>query len=93
VLHSFSSSTVLTRLRQKMTMNAMFVLIFCSSYETRVEDNNKHASSSFSIFFLTLQKTMMNLPTHHCLLQLKKKKKKTQKPIRRQRAFWLVIVS
>jgi hypothetical protein len=68
------------KLRQKMMTNATFIVVFYFSYETRVEDNNECTLSLSSIFFLALQKTMMNLPTHRCLLQLKKKTKKTQNP-------------
>jgi hypothetical protein len=38
------------KLRQKMTMNAMFVVVFCFFYETKVEDNNERASSLSFIF-------------------------------------------
>ncbi len=79
MLHSFSLFVVLTRLRQKMTTKATFVIVFCSSNETRAEDNNKRTSSLSSIFFLTLQKTMTSLPTYHRLLQFKKKNTHTHK--------------
>jgi hypothetical protein len=70
------------RLSLKMMANATFVVVFCSSYETRAEDNNEHPSSLSFVFILALQKTIMSLPTYCRLLQLKKKTKKTQKPKR-----------
>jgi hypothetical protein len=79
VLHPFSSFVVITRLGQKMTTNATFVVVFWSSYETKVEDNDEHTLSLSFVFFLTLQKTMMNLPTYRHFLQLKKKKNKHKK--------------
>ncbi len=72
MFHSFSSSIVLTKLRQKLTMNVTFIVVFCFSHETRVEDNIEHASSFF--FSLTLQKTMTSHPTHRCFLQFKERK-------------------
>jgi hypothetical protein len=75
VLHSFSSSIVLTILWRKKTTNATFVVVFYPFYETKVKDNNERALSLSSVFFLALHKTMTSLPTHHYLLQLKKKNK------------------
>jgi hypothetical protein len=70
------------KLRQKITTNATFVVVFYFSYETRIENNDERASSLSSIFFLALQKTMMNLPTCHYLLQFKKKKENQKKTTR-----------
>jgi hypothetical protein len=78
MLRLFSSFVVLTRLGQKMMTNAMFVVIFSSSYETRAENNDKH-TLSLSFFFFALPKIVTSLPTPCRLLQLKKKTKKTQK--------------
>ncbi len=36
--------------------NATFIVVFCLSYETRVEDNNEHASSLSSFFFSCIAK-------------------------------------
>jgi len=47
VLHLFLSSTILTKLWQKMIMNAMFIDVFCFSYEIKAEDNNEHTLSFF----------------------------------------------
>ncbi len=62
-----------------MTTNVAFVVIFWSFYETKTEHDNEHASSLFFVFFLTLQKTMMSLPTYRCFLQFKEKKNKYKK--------------
>ncbi len=34
-----------------MTMNRTFIVVFCSSYETRVKHNDKRPSSLSSVFF------------------------------------------
>jgi hypothetical protein len=55
-------------LKQKMMTNAMFIVVFYSSYETRVEDNNKRASSLSSTIQernIETQKRMTSFPTHH----------------------------
>jgi hypothetical protein len=64
----------------------MFIVIFYS-YETRIEDNKERASSLSFVFFLALEKTMMGLPTHRHLLQLKKKEKKHKKPEKDDKFF------
>jgi len=50
-----------------MIMNAMFIDVFCFSYEIKAEDNNEH-TLSFFFFPLPLQKTMTSLPTRLHLL-------------------------
>jgi hypothetical protein len=58
--------------------NATFVVVFCFSYETG-QKTTTNAPHPCLFFFLTLQKTMTNLPTHRHLLQFKKKNTKTHK--------------
>jgi hypothetical protein len=51
-----------------MMKNVMFIVVFYSSYETKVEDNNKCASSLSSTTQeknIETQKRMTNFPTHH----------------------------
>ncbi len=79
VLHLFSSSTVLTRLWQKMTTNATFVVIFCFSYETRVKDNNERVLSLSSSLFPYIVENN-DEPPHSSLSSVIQKKKKTQEP-------------
>jgi hypothetical protein len=63
------------RLRQKMTTNAVFVVIFYFSYETRAKDNNELALSFSSFSFSCITEIMMSLPTHRHVQQFKEKKK------------------
>jgi hypothetical protein len=52
------------RLGQKMTTNEMFIVIFYSFYETKVEDNDKQTLSLFSAFFSCIVKKVC----HHLLV-------------------------
>jgi hypothetical protein len=52
-----------------MMMSVMFVVVFWSSYETRVEDNNERALlSSSASFFLALHKMLTSQEARHCLV-------------------------
>jgi len=64
-----------------MTKNAIFIVIFCFSYETKTEDNNERTLSLSSFFFSCIAKD--NDKPLHSLSSFaiqKKKKKKKKKP-------------
>ncbi len=63
-----------------MTTNAPFIVIFCSSYETKAKDNGENASSLSFVFFPYIVKDNDEPP--HSLssfANFKKKQKKKHK--------------
>jgi hypothetical protein len=79
MLHLFSSSVVLMRLGQKMTTNATFVVVFYSSYETRVQTMMNVPRPCLLLFFLHCRRQWRTSQLIIVFYNSRKKQKKHRK--------------